>query len=86
MSVQTIYRVEYELRASPAMEDITEKTEDLLTELHGLAIGSITCDSFDGNAAFHPQIRADFDSLDKASLCDASWMDAINRSGFVWEE
>ena len=56
--------------------------DENLSELHGLAVRSTACESFEGNAAFGPWIEAEFEDILDAHACEAVWLEALARFGY----
>jgi hypothetical protein len=86
MTVNIVYRVEVTFDARPEWDDISDRVDEVTDELHGLAAGSITCESFSGNPAFSPGACAEFESLAEATGCDLAWTRALTEKGFIIQE
>ena len=80
MSVQTIYRAQvgFDLTGD---DDYHQRMEDALTELHGLAVGSLSCESTGGNPACDPYVTAEFATEHEARRVEQEWIMALGRRG-----
>lgn len=89
MRIETIYRVHVEPHPSKWLLvqldelGLMNATEDLLTELHGLAVGSRGCESSYGTPASNTYAFAEYNNEQDAIALGERWTSAIQRRGFI---
>lgn len=86
MSLEVLYRIHVEfeptgqLVSELSLYELGDAIDDLTTALHGLAIGSDSCESSNGTPASSPNCRAEFSTRQEAEQVHQAWLyEILNR-------